>query len=205
VQKKINPYSYKYEVKYKGEIMVKLRLRRMGAIDKPFYRIVAVDSRKKRDGAYLESVGYYDPKTDPLTLKVDIERSLYWLGVGAQPSDTVRSLLRKAGVMEKWHKTKFGEKTEELKEKKKKTKPAAKKPAAKPAKKPAAKPAKKPAVKPAKKLAAKPAKKPVKKPTAKAAAKPAKKPVAKAEKKTIEKKVEKKKVIEKKEVKPEKV
>ncbi len=161
--------------------MVKLRLRRMGAIDKPFYRIVAVDSRKKRDGAYLESVGYYDPKTDPLTLKVDIERSLYWLGVGAQPSDTVRSLLRKAGVMEKWHKTKFGEKTEEPKEKKKKTtkketKPAAKKPAAKPAKKPAAKPAKKP----------------VKKPTAKAAAKPAKKPAAKAEKKTIEKKVEKK-------------
>ncbi|MBL7148788.1 MAG: 30S ribosomal protein S16 [Candidatus Cloacimonetes bacterium] len=159
--------------------MVKLRLRRMGAIDKPFYRIVAIDSRKKRDGAYLESVGYYDPKTDPLTLKVDIERSLYWLGVGAQPSDTVRSLLKKAGVMEKWHRIKFGEKTEEPKEKKKKTtkkeiKPAVKKTVVK---KPAAKPA---------------------------AKKPAAKPAIKAKKKTIEKKVEKKKVIEKKEIKPEK-
>lgn len=87
--------------------MVKLRLKRMGTIDKPFYRIVAVDSRKKRDGKYLESVGYYDPKTDPLTLKVDSERALYWLGVGAQPSDTVRSLFRKAGIMEKWHKMRY--------------------------------------------------------------------------------------------------
>jgi len=83
--------------------MVKLRLRRMGTVDKPFYRIVAVDSRKKRDGKYLECVGYYDPKTDPLTLKVDADRALHWLGVGAQPSETVRSLLRKAGLLEKWH------------------------------------------------------------------------------------------------------
>lgn len=90
--------------------MVKLRLKRMGTINKPFYRIVAVDSRKKRDGKYLESVGYYDPKTDPLTLKVDADRALYWLGVGAQPSDTVRSLLRKAGVLEKWHKMRFTKK-----------------------------------------------------------------------------------------------
>jgi small subunit ribosomal protein S16 len=79
----------------------------MGTVDKPFYRIVAVDSRKKRDGKYLESVGYYDPKTDPLTLKVDADRAIYWLSVGAQPSDTVRSLLRKAGILEKWHKTRF--------------------------------------------------------------------------------------------------
>jgi len=93
--------------------MVKLRLKRMGTIDKPFYRIVAVDSRKKRDGKYLESLGYYDPKTEPLTLKVNAERTLYWLGVGAQPSDTVRSLLRKAGLMEKWHKTRFSPKVEE--------------------------------------------------------------------------------------------
>ncbi len=172
--------------------MVKLRLRRMGTIDKPFYRIVALDSRKKRDGAYLESVGYYDPKTDPLTLKINIERSLYWLGVGAQPSDTVRSLLRKAGVMEKWHKIKFGEKTEEPKEKKKKITKKETKPAAKKTTKSAAKTAKKPTAKTAKKT------------TAKAAAKPAVKPAAKAVKKTIEKKVEKKKVIEKKEIKPEK-
>ncbi len=87
--------------------MVKLRLRRMGTVDKPFYRIVAVDSRKKRDGKYLECVGYYDPKTDPLTLKVDADRALHWLGVGAQPSETVRSLLRKAGLLEKWHNMRY--------------------------------------------------------------------------------------------------
>jgi len=87
--------------------MVKLRLRRMGAIDKPFYRIVAVDSRLKRDGKYLESVGYYDPKTNPLTLKVDTDKVIKWLKVGAQPTDTVRSLFRKAGVMEIWHKMRY--------------------------------------------------------------------------------------------------
>ena len=88
--------------------MVKLRLKRMGTIKKPFYRIVAVDSHKKRDGKYLESLGYYDPKTDPLTLKVDFEKSIKWLKVGAQPSDTVRSLFRRAGLMEKWHKIRMG-------------------------------------------------------------------------------------------------
>jgi len=93
--------------------MVKLRLKRMGTIDKPFYRIVALDSRKKRDGKYLECLGYYDPKTDPLTLKVEADRVLYWLGVGAQPSDTVRSLFKKAGVMEKWHKLRFADKADE--------------------------------------------------------------------------------------------
>lgn len=83
--------------------MVKLRLRRMGAINRPFYRIVAVDSRKKRDGAYLEAVGYYDPKSEPLTLRVDAEKIIKWLEVGAQPTDTVKSLFKKAGVMEQWH------------------------------------------------------------------------------------------------------
>lgn len=96
--------------------MVKLRLKRMGTINRPFYRIVAVDSRKKRDGKYLECVGYYDPKTDPLTLKVEAERVLYWLGVGAQPSDTVRSLFKKAGVMEKWHNLRFTTKTDDASE-----------------------------------------------------------------------------------------
>ncbi|HNQ39978.1 MAG: 30S ribosomal protein S16 [Candidatus Cloacimonas sp.] len=86
--------------------MVKLRLRRMGAINQPFYRIVAVDSRKKRDGKYIESIGWYDPKPDPSQMKIDTERALYWLGVGAQPSDTVRSLLRKAGVLQIWHNSK---------------------------------------------------------------------------------------------------
>jgi small subunit ribosomal protein S16 len=101
--------------------MVKLRLKRMGTIKKPFYRIVAVDSHKKRDGKYLESLGYYDPKTDPLTLKVDFEKSLKWLKVGAQPSDTVRSLFRRAGLMEKWHKMRMGIKdidSEKVKKKK---------------------------------------------------------------------------------------
>ena len=87
--------------------MVKLRLKRMGKIDTPFYRIVVLDSRKKRDGAYIESLGYYDPKTDPLTLKVDTDKAIEWLQKGAQPSDTVRSLLRKAGVLEKWHNLKI--------------------------------------------------------------------------------------------------
>lgn len=106
--------------------MVKLRLKRMGAINKPFYRIVALDSRKKRDGAYLESLGYYDPKTDPSTLKVDIEKALNWLKLGAQPSDTVRSLFKKAGVLEKWHNTKFQTIAGDKKTKKE-TKPAEKK------------------------------------------------------------------------------
>jgi small subunit ribosomal protein S16 len=113
--------------------MVKLRLKRMGSINKPFYRIVTLDSRKKRDGIYLESIGYYDPKTDPFTLKVDVDRALYWLGVGAQPSDTVRSLLKKAGVMEKFHNAKLGEKEVTEEEVKKPAKKAVKK--AKPAKK----------------------------------------------------------------------
>jgi len=86
--------------------MVKLRLRRIGAINQPFYRIVAVDSRKKRDGKYIECIGWYDPKPDPSKIKIDTERALYWLGVGAQPSDTVRSLLRKAGVLQIWHNNK---------------------------------------------------------------------------------------------------
>jgi small subunit ribosomal protein S16 len=105
--------------------MVKLRLKRMGKIDTPFYRIVVLDSRKKRDGAYIESLGYYDPKTDPLTLKVDTDKAIQWLQKGAQPSDTVRSLLRKAGILEKWHNLKMevngGKETEADKTAEKKT------------------------------------------------------------------------------------
>jgi small subunit ribosomal protein S16 len=105
--------------------MVKLRLKRMGSINKPFYRIVSLDSRKKRDGAYLESIGYYDPKTDPFTLKVDTDRAIHWLSVGAQPSDTVRSLFKKAGILQKWHETKFADSTDETKKtEKRKTKQA---------------------------------------------------------------------------------
>lgn len=86
--------------------MVKLRLRRMGAINQPFYRIVAMDSRVSRDGKYIECVGWYDPKPTPSKINIDKDRALYWLSVGAQPSDTVRSLLRKAGILQIRHEQK---------------------------------------------------------------------------------------------------
>lgn len=79
--------------------MVKLRLRRMGAKKRPSYRIVATDSRSPRDGRFIESVGFYDPLTEPATLKLDEERVKHWLSVGAQPSDTVRNLLRRQGLV----------------------------------------------------------------------------------------------------------
>lgn len=81
--------------------MVKLRLKRMGKKRQPVYKIVAVDSRVPRDGKYLEAVGQYNPKTDPHTIVVDEEKALKWLGFGAQPTDTVRSLLRQTGILYK--------------------------------------------------------------------------------------------------------
>jgi small subunit ribosomal protein S16 len=83
-------------------LAVKLRLTRMGRKKKPFYRIVAVDSRKPRDGRYLENLGTYDPLPDPFEVQVNEDRVFYWLGVGATPSDTVRSLLRREGILFKW-------------------------------------------------------------------------------------------------------
>ncbi len=79
----------------------------MGANDKPFYRIVAVDSRVTRDGKYIESIGWYDPKTQPTQFRVDTEKALKWLEVGAQLSETVHSLLRKAGVLQMWHEKRY--------------------------------------------------------------------------------------------------
>ena len=81
--------------------MIKLRLRRMGAKKRPSYRIVAADSRSPRDGRFIEAVGFYDPTTEPATVKINEERARYWLSVGAQPSDTVRDILRRAGVIER--------------------------------------------------------------------------------------------------------
>ena len=78
--------------------MVKLRLRRMGAKKRPSYRIVAADSRSPRDGAFIESVGFYDPITDPATINVNLDRARHWIDNGAQPTDTVRSILKQAGV-----------------------------------------------------------------------------------------------------------
>ncbi len=82
---------------------VKLRLMRMGAKKKPFYRIVAADSRTKRDGKYIELVGTYNPITSPAEVKIDEEVALKWLKNGAIPTDTVRSLFRKNGINEKFH------------------------------------------------------------------------------------------------------
>ncbi len=79
--------------------MVKLRLQRFGTKKKPFYRVVAADSKKPRDGRYLEIVGVYDPTKEPTYVNIDQEKILKWLRNGAQPTDTVRSLLSKAGII----------------------------------------------------------------------------------------------------------
>ena len=76
--------------------MVKIRLRRMGAKKKPFYRIVVADSRSPRDGRFIEEIGTYDPLPNPSKITVDLERAKYWIENGAQPTDTVRALLKKA-------------------------------------------------------------------------------------------------------------
>jgi small subunit ribosomal protein S16 len=79
--------------------VIKLRLRRMGAKKRPSYRIVAADSRAPRDGRFIEIIGTYDPLTDPSTVKINEERAKHWLSNGAQPTDTVRSLLRREGII----------------------------------------------------------------------------------------------------------
>lgn len=80
---------------------VKIRLKRMGMKKQPFYRVVVADSHGPRDGRFVEEIGYYNPMTKPAEIKVDTERAAYWVGVGAQPTDTVRVLLKKTGVIEK--------------------------------------------------------------------------------------------------------
>ncbi len=76
---------------------VKIRLRRMGAKKAPFYRIVVADSRYPRDGRFIEEIGYYNPQENPAVLKVDTEKAQKWIANGAQPTDTVKALLKKAG------------------------------------------------------------------------------------------------------------
>ncbi len=83
--------------------MVKIRLTRMGKRKMPFYRVVVMDQKKRRDGTYIESLGFYDPMNDPAVTKLDLDRALEWLVKGAQPTDSVRSIFRKHGVMEKLH------------------------------------------------------------------------------------------------------
>ncbi|NMA59038.1 MAG: 30S ribosomal protein S16 [Clostridiales bacterium] len=94
---------------------VKLRLTRMGAKKKPFYRIVAIDSAKSRDGQYIEQIGIYDPVATPSIVKIDKEKAQKWLNTGAQPTETVRSLFVKEGIIkrpEKNYKAKDSSKAE---------------------------------------------------------------------------------------------
>ncbi len=86
---------------------VKLRLKRMGAKKRPFYRIVAADSRSPRDGKFIEIVGTYNPIMEPAEVKVNEEVALKWLNDGAIPTDTVRDLLSKQGIMKKFHESKM--------------------------------------------------------------------------------------------------
>ena len=79
--------------------MVKIRLRRMGAKKAPFYRIVVADARSPRDGRCIEEIGTYNPLTDPAVINVDVEKAQTWIKNGAQPTDTVRALLKNAGVL----------------------------------------------------------------------------------------------------------
>jgi len=81
--------------------MVRIRLRRVGAKKQPSYRLVVVDSRAPRDGAFIDIIGHYNPLTDPETIVVDEQQALNWLSKGAQPSDTAARLLSKVGIMEK--------------------------------------------------------------------------------------------------------
>ena len=85
---------------------VKLRLKRMGAKKKPFYRVVAADSRSPRDGRFIEEVGYYNPVANPAEVKIDEEKALKWLSQGAIPTDTVRDIFSKQGIMKKFHESK---------------------------------------------------------------------------------------------------
>ena len=87
---------------------VKIRMRRMGSKRKPFYRIVVADSRMPRDGRFIEEVGYYNPLTNPDEVKLEEDKIFEWLEKGAQPSDTVRNLLSKAGLMTRYHDAKYG-------------------------------------------------------------------------------------------------
>ena len=79
---------------------VKIRLKRMGAKKTPFYRVVVADSRYPRDGRFIEELGYYNPTTNPAEIKIDVEKAQTWVKNGAQPTETVKSLLKKAGITE---------------------------------------------------------------------------------------------------------
>ena len=79
--------------------MVKIRLKRMGAHKKPFYLVVVADIRSPRDGRFIEEIGYYNPMTEPADIKIDEEKAKKWLGNGAQPTNTVKTLFKKTGIL----------------------------------------------------------------------------------------------------------
>ena len=79
--------------------MVKIRLKRMGAHKKPFYRVVVADSRAPRDGKFIEEIGYYNPLKDPAEIKINEESAKKWFGTGAQPTDTVKKLFKISGIL----------------------------------------------------------------------------------------------------------
>ena len=87
---------------------VKIRLKRMGAKKAPFYRVVVADSRRPRDGRFIETIGTYNPRTTPAEIKINEDSAIDWLNKGAIPTDTVKNLFSKAGIMEKFHNSKQG-------------------------------------------------------------------------------------------------
>ena len=89
---------------------VKIRLRRMGAKKRPFYRIVVADSRYPRDGRFIEEIGYYNPIVEPAEIKLDKDLAMKWLKNGATPTDTVRDILSKEGILKEFHETKMAKK-----------------------------------------------------------------------------------------------
>ncbi len=85
---------------------VKIRLKRMGAKKSPFYRVVVADSRSPRDGRFIETLGHYDSTVEPAVIKIDEDKAIDWMQKGAQPTDTVKTLFSKVGIMKKWDEAK---------------------------------------------------------------------------------------------------
>lgn len=85
---------------------VKIRLKRMGAKKRPFYRIIVANSTSPRDGRFIDQLGYYDPLTDPATVKIDADKAIMWLQRGAQPTDTTADILRKEGITARYEEAK---------------------------------------------------------------------------------------------------
>ena len=94
--------------------MVKIRLRRVGAKKQPSYRVVVADSRSPRDGRFIEAIGFYNPRTEPETVRIKEDRALHWLSVGAQATEAVARLLKKQGTMARFERLKQGEPLEAL-------------------------------------------------------------------------------------------